>query len=197
MEIFDISQEVFNCAVFPGDCKPQRKIAYSIENGSLYNLTELSMCAHNGTHIDAPFHFYNNGNTVEKIPLKHFIGKCYVCFFNGNVKKEDANTIIATAQNLDKESAKRILIGGKATVTEDAAKFFASKKILLIGNESQTVGPADSPAKVHLELLRENIVLLEGIRLGGVKEGVYMLNAAPINLGGSDGAPCRAILIKE
>ena len=64
MKIYDISQEVFNCEVFPGDPKPEKKICNSMEKGDLYNLSSFSMCAHNGTHIDAPFHFFKNGKTV-------------------------------------------------------------------------------------------------------------------------------------
>ena len=67
----------------------------------------------------------------------------------------------------------------------------------MYGNESQTVGPEDAPKSVHLIMLGAEIVLLEGIRLGEVEEGIYLLNAAPINLGGADGAPCRAILMRE
>ena len=44
-------------------------------------------------------------------------------------------------------------------------------------------------------MLGAEIVLLEGIRLSEVEDGIYLLNAAPINLGGADGAPCRAILL--
>ena len=80
-------------------------------------------------------------------------------------------------------------------MTEEAAKVFAAAGIFLFGNESQTVGPEDAPMAVHLILLGADITLLEGIRLAQVDEGVYLLNAAPINLGGADGAPCRAILI--
>ena len=76
-----------------------------------------------------------------------------------------------------------------------AAEVFASRGILLLGNESQTVGPEDAPMAVHKILLSANVVLLEGIRLSSVEEGVYLLNAAPLNLSGADGAPCRAILI--
>ena len=65
----------------------------------------------------------------------------------------------------------------------------------MIGNESQTIGPIDAPMEVHLVLLGKEVVLLEGIRLNNIKEGVYFLNTAPINLNGCDGAPCRAILI--
>ena len=82
-------------------------------------------------------------------------------------------------------------------VTLEAAKVFTREKVVLVGNESQTVGPLNAPAKVHYELLGAEVVLLEGIRLQGVPEGVYLLNAAPLNLGKADGAPCRAILIAE
>lgn len=69
--------------------------------------------------------------------------------------------------------------------------------ILTLGNESQTVGPENAPMEVHLILLGANVVLLEGIRLSEVSEGVYFLNAAPLNLSGPDGSPCRAVLIDK
>ena len=77
----------------------------------------------------------------------------------------------------------------------EAAKVFASKEMLLLDNESQTVGPEDAPMEVHLILLGAGIVLLEGIRLAEVPEGVYFLSAAPLNLAGADGSPCRAVLV--
>jgi hypothetical protein len=90
-----------------------------------------------------------------------------------------------------------ILIGGKATVTADAAMVFAAGNICLIGNESQSVGPESAPMAVHQLLLGQNIALLEGIVLKDIPEGRYFLSAAPLNLSGADGAPCRAYLIKE
>ena len=82
-------------------------------------------------------------------------------------------------------------------MTADAARVFAKAGILLIGNESQTVGPEDAPMEVHLILLGAETVLLEGIVLTDVPEGKYFLNAAPLNLGGCDGAPCRAYLMTQ
>ncbi|MBQ6824956.1 MAG: cyclase, partial [Clostridia bacterium] len=72
---------------------------------------------------------------------------------------------------------------------------FASSNILLLGNEPQSVGPQETPMAVHLALLSADVILLEGIRLSAVPEGVYFLNAAPLNLAGTDGSPCRAVLI--
>ena len=86
---------------------------------------------------------------------------------------------------------------GDVEVSSEAAKVFASSGILLLGNEPQTVGPQNAPMAVHLVLLGADVVLLEGIRLAEVSEGVYFLNAAPLNLSGADGSPCRAILIAD
>ena len=192
MKLYDISQEVFSCAVYPGDPAPERKVMASTAAGDVCNLTALSMCAHNGTHIDAPFHFLGDGETVDRLGLEPFVGACYVAWHEGDVTAEDAEAILAKAKG-----TQRILIAGDAAVTAEAAQVFAASGILLLGNESQTVGPADAPMQVHLILLGRGIVLLEGIVLKEVPEGHYFLSAAPLNLGGADGAPCRAYLMEK
>ena len=197
MKIYDISQEVFGCAVYPGDPSPERQVMLSISEGKMCNLTAFNMCAHNGTHVDAPFHFINEGRTIDQVDIDRFVGYCYVASHDGDITAEDANKIMDRAKDAagDTDCYDRILVKGDATMTEEAAKVFADNKIKLFGNESQTVGPLDAPMGVHLIMLGAEIVLLEGIRLSEVPDGVYLLNSAPINLGGSDGAPCRAILI--
>ena len=190
MKIYDISQEVFSCAVYPGDPKPEKHTVYSTGAGDLYNLSFFAMCAHNGTHVDAPFHFLHDGKTVDQIDLSHFVGDCFVARHEGDVTAADAENILKKA-----DGAERILIAGNATVTIEAAEVFAAGGIKLLGNEGQTVGPENAPMQVHLILLRREIALLEGIVLQGIPEGQYFLSAAPLNLGGADGAPCRAYLI--
>ena len=195
MKIYDISQELFSCVVFPGDPTPQCERISSMEEGALYNLTALSLCAHNGTHIDAPYHFIQSGKTVEQLPLSKTVGWAYVTQENGLLSAVDATRILTDAASANPEATKRILLGGSVTVSEEAARIFAEAEIDLLGNESQTVGPEEAPMQVHLTLLSREVVLLEGIRLSKVPTGVYLLSAAPISLAGSDGAPCRAILI--
>ena len=195
MKIYDISQEVFGCQVYPSDPKPEKKELKSIEKGEVYNLTAFSMCAHNGTHIDAPRHFIKDGKTVDEMSLEAFIGMAYVVEYSGVVTENDATEIIEKAEKHNKEAAKRILIKGDVEISLEAAKVFASSNVLLLGNEPQTIGPKNAPMAVHLALLSADVVLLEGIRLAEVSEGVYFLNAAPLNLAGTDGSPCRAVLI--
>ena len=195
MKIYDISQKVFSCEVYPGDPVPEKKVLKSMQKGDVYNLTAFSMCAHNGTHIDAPFHFIKDGKAVDEVCLESFVGMAYVAEHHGVVSCNDATEIIEKAKEQNPEAAKRILLKGDVEVSLEAAKAFASSGVLLLGNEPQTIGPTNSPMAVHLALLGANVVLLEGIRLGEVSEGVYFLNAAPLNLSGADGSPCRAVLI--
>ncbi len=193
MKIYDISQELFSCVVFPGDPAPERLVLRAMSEGDTYNLTALSMCAHNGTHVDAPYHFLCDGATVDQIELSKVIGEAYVVEHNSVLNSVDAQNILIRAGH---NANQRILLKGKAVVSEEAAKVFSDAGVCLIGNESQTVGPEDAPMTVHKILLGSGVVLLEGIRLTHVPEGKYLLNAAPINLAGSDGAPCRAVLIE-
>ncbi|MBQ5340630.1 MAG: cyclase family protein [Oscillospiraceae bacterium] len=195
MKVYDISQEVFGCEVFAGDPAPERKRLLSISDGAVCNLSAFSMCAHNGTHIDAPYHFFDGGRTVDMVDIDCFVGYAWVAEHHGALGAADAGRIFSEAQKSGSGAEKRILIKGDATVTEEAAEVFAERRLLILGNEAQTVGPKDAPMKVHRIMLGAGTVLLEGIRLGEVPEGRYILDAAPINLGGADGAPCRAVLI--
>ncbi len=190
MKIYDISQEIFSCAVYPGDREPRSIQDARMDWGDSYNLTSFEMCAHNGTHLDAPRHVFRDGATVAEIPLEKTVGPCWVTRQEGDLDGEVAREILRAAGN-----AGRILIRGRGVVTEAAAGVFARAGIDLLGVEGQTVGPEEDPMAVHRILLGANVVILEGIRLDTVPEGPYLLNAAPLCLSESDGAPCRAILM--
>ena len=195
MKIIDISQEVLSCKVYEGDPTPKANKIIDMADGGVYNLSALSLCAHNGTHIDAPLHFLSDGKSIDAMSLEHFVGECFVAEHSGDVTERDALEIFEKARKSGADE--RILIKGDATVTEAAARVFANAEILLIGNESQSIGPLDSPMAVHKILLSKNIALLEGIVLDKAQEGRYILNCAPLNIKGFEGSPCRAILIEE
>ena len=187
MKIYDISQELLSSSVYEGDPAPKKiQIKNSREDG--YNLSLISMCAHNGTHIDAPYHFLDGGNTIEKMDISAFVGECYVVSHIGDISDVDATKMVAA-------SCPRILIKGDAVVTSDAARIFADSGVLLVGCEGQSVGDVNAPAAVHKILLSRGVALLEGIVLNDVSDGKYFLSAAPLNIAGADGSPCRAILI--
>ena len=190
--IIDISQEILSCQVYPGDPQPKTEKLMDMDKGDLYSLTALSMCVHNGTHIDAPAHFIKDGKTVDMLPLQAFIGPCWLAEHKGNMTCEEAEYILKQAEAAG--AARRILISGQSVITARAARVFAQGGISLIGVESQSVGPVNAPMEVHKILLSEDIVLLEGLVLKNIPQGKYFLSALPLNIQGAEGAPCRAYL---
>lgn len=190
MKIYDISQEVFSCTVFPGDNSPKYTRVLDMGKGDICSLTEFSMNAHNGTHVDAPAHFVADGKTIDNVPLGQFVGNATVAVFNGIIGADDAARLVET-------KPERLLLRGNAEVSLDAARIFAHSGLLLLGCEGQSFGLEGETAEAHRILLGSGMVLLEGVRLADVPDGEYLLCAAPLNLGGCEGAPCRAILIAQ
>lgn len=190
MKIYDISQELLSSCVYPGDPAPERKQIHDISRGDMANLSTVFLCAHNGTHVDAPYHFYQEGKTIDQLDLERLIGEAYVYAFEGVMTGEDVERLMG------KDRPQRVLLKGNVLLTADAARALNEMGILLLGVEAQSVDHGSGPKEVHLELLKKEVVLLEGIRLEKVPEGRFLLNAAPLNLGGSDGAPCRAVLLE-
>lgn len=187
MKIYDITQELFCGRVYPGDPAPSYERILDMSEGAVCNLTTLHMGAHNATHLDAPFHFYKEGKSIEQIELSRCIGPCTVI----DLSQYDLQGLAKVLPSCQK----RLLIKGDSIVSLERAKLFNQFEIELVGVERQSVGEIASPMPVHLELLSKEVVLLEGIVLEAVEEGDYFLSAAPIKVGGSDGAPCRAVLL--
>ena len=196
MKIYDITRELISAPVYPGDPTPKIERLASMDDGDPYNLSALSLCLHNGTHVDAPRHFINDGKDVSAIDLASVVGPAAVIEREGDITPDVARDILNSAAAYPADSARRILIKGNATVTDSAATVFAKAGILLLGVESQSVGAPDAPMASHIALLSRGVILLEGLDLGAVPAGNYLLAAQPLKINGADGAPCRAILIE-
>lgn len=185
--IFDITQEHFSSHVYPGDPAPHFTRLSQIGDGAVCNCTFLEMHAHNGTHVDAPRHFLDDGATVEALDPAIFVGPCRVVTPGRDLDAAGVATLAL-------DGVTRLLLRG-ATVLPGAAAALARRGIVLVGVEDQSVAAADVTAQVHIELLSVPIIPLEGLTLDGVPDGDYLLSACPLKLGESDGAPCRALLI--
>ncbi|MDR1192797.1 MAG: cyclase family protein [Peptococcaceae bacterium] len=186
MRIIDISQELFAGAVYPGDTPPSfRRVAQLPQDPC--NLTDITLCAHNGTHADAPRHFIADGAAIDAISLEVFYGPCVVAAFSGPVEADAVAPLLG---------CERLLIKGDAMITAGAARAIAGSQLKLLGVESQSVDPPDGPPTAHLLLLARGVVILEGLDLRQAPAGAYTLTALPLKLGGCDGAPVRAALIQ-
>ncbi|HHV51651.1 MAG TPA: cyclase [Clostridiales bacterium] len=186
MRVYDITRELLSAQVFPGDPHPEVKELCRIEYGDVCNTSALSMCAHNGTHLDAPLHFIPDGTDTASISLDCCVGRCSVVEFNGILLGADAEEVIRGVQP-------RLLFKGDVQISPSAAFVLSTSGIKLVGVEAQSV-TMDSIGEVHRQLLGNGVVLLEGLDLSRVPPGDYFLFAPPLKIAGCDGSPVRAIL---
>ena len=195
MKLYDISQEVFSSRVYPGDMGPSAERTLRIQDGDICNLTNLCMCTHNGTHVDAPLHFLDSGKGIETLDLYHCVGDAFVLTASNLESLSLSRSTIRELLARRSHNETRVLIKGNVVLSPEAAEELASTDIVLIGVEGLSVASDECAQEVHSILLKRGLIILEGLDLHAVDEGAYFLSAAPLNLAGSDGSPCRAILI--
>ena len=191
MYIHDISRDTLTTPVFEGDPPTEATLIKTIENDG-YNLTALSMCAHSGTHIDAPLHFYEEGSSIDELRLNAFYGKCTVITVHGILTGADMDKLLPYCK-------KRILFHGDGGtyISHSAAIVLAQSRVVLVGTDADSIAPPFDEAKPHRELAKANIAVIENLDLSAVADGEYELCAFPLRLGGIEAAPCRAILLEQ
>ena len=175
-----------------------------------YNMTEVSMATHQGTHLDAPFHFYDDGKTLDQMELEQFYGPATLVDLapGGRLAPGTPITVECLVPHGEKfkPGAKIIYRTGWdhmfgtdeffsqfPTLTLEAAQWIADKKIGLLGMDTPT--PSTAWKDVHLVLLAPGveIVIVEGLRgLERLPERFTFIGF-PLNITGRDGSPIRAV----
>lgn len=208
MTWIDISQPLTGeIGHWPGDTPFEFKLTYTKEETGSVNIGQITTSLHSGTHVDAPFHFNDEGKTIEDLPLDIFIGTALV--FDAS----HANPIsIETLRELDFSSFDQLLLKTSLpnkperfpeTIPEidpEIARFLREKGVKLLGVDMPSVDQTDSKELVtHHALHQEGIQILENIMLDQVDQGLYQLIALPLAIVGADGSPVRAVIkrVKE
>ncbi len=192
MSIIDISRDLFQTPPYPGDPEPKRDLVRRLELGDSCNLSGFYTGCHSATHLDAPRHFLEDGDTIEKMDLSRCLGPCTVVEFEGTVTG-------AEIDRLSKDCEKRLLIkgNGNAFLTQSSAFALADAGFLLVGTDAQSIGASGDTIQPHVELLSAGIPILEGLDLSRVAPGNYRLIALPLLLGGAEASPVRAVLLTD
>jgi arylformamidase len=206
MIIYDISVKIPYTPVYPGDPQTKLKQVGTIKACG-YNLTEISMCAHAGTHVDAPLHFIDGAESIEALEPDLFCGKATVKTIykkSGQIEEEDLKgmkiqrgerLIFKTRNSIDGHIKDRDFYKDFCSLTPSAAQYLVKHDVRLVGIDYASIGSGDTNAQTHLILLKAGTAVLEWLDLGAVEDGEYFLSAAPLKITGSEGAPARALLI--
>lgn len=193
---------------WPGSVGLRLKRTQRLEAGDSANVSRLDCDVHVGTHVDAPWHFVENGHTVEQLSLDGLIGPAVVAYLP-EVSKITAGDLDGLGLPF---GTRRLLLRTRnselwaarvtkfkkdyVALTADAAHWVVEQTIRLIGVDYLSVQRyADSPL-VHQTLLKASVIILEGLNLAGVQPGGYELVCLPLKLVGAEGAPARAVLVR-
>ncbi|MDR0583540.1 MAG: cyclase family protein [Treponema sp.] len=202
-ELIDISQ-----ALEPGMARYQSLNDFSVEWLRHYSLgfqmalSTISMPSHLGTHIDAPFHFIENGKKTDCIDLEKLCGEAQLidargkAFLDGDFFETAA---VSTSRVLIKtDNTERLKNGSdfdNVYLTADGCSYLADKGVVLVGFDFFNVDRrGDKSRSAHMALLSRGVIILEGLVLDPVQPGIYELFCLPLKVKGLEGAPCRAVL---
>jgi len=205
--IYDISVPIRSGGlVYPGNPEIDISLQQAIAKGAGANVSAIRFGSHTGTHADAARHFFDDGQTVEKIPLERLIGRAVLIKFPDDLRSIGANDLRAH----DLKGQKRVLIGTRNSallsqkefvpdftyLAPDGAQYLVDQGIELVGVDYLSIEQFHSGHhRTHRTLLERSVVIIEGLDLSAPPAGEYEFICLPLRIEGCDGAPARAVLI--
>ncbi len=191
--------------VYPGDPEPRVDAVRRIAAGDPCNLSLLTLGSHTGTHVDAPYHFLQDGPRLGDVPLDRMVGPALVADLRGRPAVDAAalrdvplaagDILLCRTDNSwrwEKPDFQRDFV----YVTEDAAALLVERGVKAIGMDYLSIERFGSPDfPVHHRLLGAGVFVIEGLDLRAVEPGRYMLVCLPLKFPALDGAPARAVLL--
>lgn len=201
----DVTQTLTNdIANWPGDEPFQFKLSATKEETGSVNIGSISTSTHIGTHMDAPFHFDNDGIKIHEIDVNRLIGEATLVEFIGeklithelleHVDIKGTIVIIKTKY----EAHSDVFPDTVPVLTEDAIAYLSSIGIKVFGIDVPSVDEIDSKTlDNHHAFNRYDIINIENLLLENVTQGYYDFIGLPLNIVGADGSPIRAVIAKK
>ncbi|SDJ11286.1 arylformamidase [Salimicrobium halophilum] len=203
MTWIDISQPMNErIATWPEDTPFSYRRAVTKEESGSVNIGDITMSVHTGTHIDAPFHFDDEGKRVLDLDVNVYIGRAEVVDCRGYTSIGPE-----AFEGIDLSGIGRVLVKTDAStdpadfpveapyLTPELAPFLEERDIRLIGVDVPSVDPMESETlEAHHALFAHGVHILENAVLADIEPGTYELCALPLALEEADGSPVRAVL---
>jgi kynurenine formamidase len=201
----DLSQTVVaGTPVFPGD----GPVRVTILDQSGMHLSRIEFSVHTGTHMDAPFHFFHAGETIDRVPLARCVGSarlidlreigvgCEIrrAHLEGQMPPPfDAHAAVLHT-GWSKQWGAPNYFSDHPCLAADAATFLVDCGVQLVGVDMPSVDRAPYPA--HRILLGAGLPIVENLtNLDALGAGLFQLIVLPLKLGGCDGSPVRAVAV--
>ncbi len=207
MRTYDITLTISpDLVVWPSDPQVEFTRTSKISEGANANVTHMKLSAHTGTHVDAPFHFVDDGDTVENLSLDLLVGRAYVLHLpeadlitlemvkNSTIPPRTKRVLFRTKNSEIWNSNKKTFQKNFVSLSAEAAEYLVARGVKLIGIDYLSIAPFGDSAPTHEILLKSGVIVVEGLNLSEVSQGRYTLYCFPLKLEGLDGSPARAVL---
>jgi arylformamidase len=192
---------------YPGEPHPELSPVKRIGAGARSNVSRLALSLHAGTHVDPPLHFIEGGAAADALPLSALCGPARVIAIEDPVSvsvRELERTGLAGITRVLFKTRNGALWDDPAFrkdfvhLAPDAARWLVERGVVLVGVDYLSVERFGAPEPAaHLTLLRAGVVIVEGLDLREPPPGEYELFCLPVKVGGGDGAPARAVLVRR
>lgn len=203
MKTIDISRSIHSgMPVWPGDTPVRIEQIMRIADGAAANLGSIKLSLHAGTHVDAPWHYADGGETIEKVPPEIYVGpgrvidaRGHKSFGRGLFESIDLAPTPRVLFRTDAWSNPRAFPKDWPVMDEGLPAWLAAKGVKVIGFDVPSVDKFESKdLPVHAACFAANLLIIESLYLRGAAPGVYELIALPLRIKGGDGSPVRAVL---
>jgi arylformamidase len=209
MAIYDISVPISpRLPVWPGDPAVEVTRIADVNVGDASNVSRLRMSTHAGTHVDPPFHFLPDGETVDELALDVLLGPAWVADCRG---VEEVTAEVLEAAAIPSGTIRLLLLTDNSALWNDphhafqrrfvdvaasGAVWMVERSIRLVGVDYASVdGFGDDGFPAHRVLLPNAVIILENLDLRHVPPNrAYELLCLPLKITGGDGAPARVVL---
>jgi arylformamidase len=209
--VIDVSLEIGpDLLIWPGNPGVVIRPTSRISRGGSSNVSEIRLGSHTGTHVDPPYHFIDDGATVDDLPLDVLIGDVLVADLRGiadpigrdqldGLSLIDGTTrLLLRTDNSRFWAEARAFPDGYVSLSSDGARWVVERGLRLIGIDFLSIEARGAPGHpTHRTLLEAGVVILEGLDLSRVEPGEYTLVCFPIKIADGDGAPTRAVLLES
>ncbi|WP_445509242.1 cyclase family protein [Rossellomorea marisflavi] len=203
MKIYDVTAPIHSdMPVYKN--KPEKKPSIKTDTNGHVTESRISIDLHTGTHVDAPLHMFNEGETIETIDIKQLVRQVKVF----DLTDAEENISYDDIKDLDIEENDFVIFKTKNSwdeefnfefiyVAADAAKHLAEKKIAGVAIDALGIERAQEGHPTHRTLMGNGVIIMEGLRLKDIEPGQYFMVAAPLNVQKTDASPARVLLFDE
>jgi len=208
LQVHDISTPLGGGALdYPGDTPFSRTQLFSLEAGDPCTVSSLALSAHSGTHLDAPAHFFAHRETIDACPLQRCILAAVVveaeagvqtlapCVLEGQDLRPGDAVLFKTDNSRTGRSRDGRYRDEHVHLAPALAEALAAAGASLVGVDYATPEAPGESFPVHHTLLEQGVMLLEGLDLGAVSAGRYLLLCLPLRITDCEASPVRAVLL--